>query len=239
MAHLSQDKNLLEAFINNQDIHKSTASEVFDVPFKEVTSEQHRRAGESFGLIYGMSAFGLSKQLDIPRYEAQEYIDTYFERYPNVQNYMEQTRKKAAEHGYVETLLGRRLHLNDINASNRMRREAAERIPKVILEHHGLSKLQNAYIDKLPEMIHLQTQRVHTNYHQAVTATGRLSSGDPNLQNIPIRSAEGRRIRNAFIAPKGYKILAADYSQVELRIMAPQDKNVMKLKNISIWYVLF
>lgn len=128
MAHLSQDKNLLDAFINNQDIHKATASEVFDVPFDDVTSEQRRRAkAVNFGLIYGMSAFGLSKQLDIPIPDAQKYMDTYFERYPGVLNYMERTRQKAAEHGYVETLLGRRLYLNDIKASNRMRREAAER----------------------------------------------------------------------------------------------------------------
>ncbi len=93
-------------------------------------------------------------------------------------------------------------------------------LPKTILEYRGLSKLKSTYTDKLPEMIARQTGRVHTSYHQAVAATGRLSSSDPNLQNIPIRNEEGRRIRKAFIAPKGYKLLAADYSQVELRIMA-------------------
>ncbi len=93
-------------------------------------------------------------------------------------------------------------------------------LPKVIIEHRGLSKLKSTYTDKLPGMVNPDTGRIHTSYHQAVTATGRLSSSDPNLQNIPARTAEGRRIRQAFVAPPGYKILAADYSQIELRIMA-------------------
>ena len=93
-------------------------------------------------------------------------------------------------------------------------------LPKVIMEYRGLSKLKSTYTDKLPQMIDPATGRVHTSYHQAVTATGRLSSTDPNLQNIPVRTEEGRRVRQAFIAKPGYKILAADYSQIELRIMA-------------------
>ena len=128
MAHLSQDEGLLKAFAEGKDIHRATASEVFNVDFDSVTQEQRRRAkAVNFGLIYGMSAFGLAKQLDIPRNEAQTYIDTYFSRYPGVLQYMEDTRAKAAEQGYVSTLFGRRLYLPEINARNGMRRQAAER----------------------------------------------------------------------------------------------------------------
>ncbi len=128
MAHLSQDQGLLTAFAEGKDIHKATAAEVFDVDFDEVTAEQRRRAkAVNFGLIYGMSAFGLAKQLDIPRNEAQSYIDTYFKRYPGVLKYMEETRAIAAEQGYVSTLNGRRLYLPAINDRNAMRRQAAER----------------------------------------------------------------------------------------------------------------
>lgn len=128
MAHLSQDEGLLTAFAEGKDIHKATAAEVFGVHFEEVTTEQRRRAkAVNFGLIYGMSAFGLAKQLDIPRNEAQTYIDTYFARYPGVLKYMEETRAIAAELGYVSTLFGRRLYLPEINDRNAMRRQAAER----------------------------------------------------------------------------------------------------------------
>ena len=128
MAHLSGDKGLLEAFAEGADIHRATAAEVFEVPAQEVSDEQRRRAKAiNFGLIYGMSAFGLAKQLDIPRADAQTYIDRYFARYPGVLAYMENTRKQAADKGYVETLFGRRLYLPEINSRNAMQRQAAER----------------------------------------------------------------------------------------------------------------
>ncbi|KZN40020.1 DNA polymerase I [Pseudoalteromonas luteoviolacea] len=128
MAHLSQDRGLLSAFAEGKDVHSATASEVFSVPLDEVTSDMRRKAkAVNFGLIYGMSAFGLSRQLDIPRNEAQHYMDKYFERFPGVLEYMENTREKAAEQGYVETLFGRRLYLPDIKARNGARRKAAER----------------------------------------------------------------------------------------------------------------
>ena len=128
MAHLSQDAGLLKAFAEGKDVHSATASEVFGVPLEEVTSDMRRKAkAVNFGLIYGMSAFGLARQLDIPRNEAQHYMDKYFERFPAVLEYMERTREEAAEKGYVETLFGRRLHLPDIKARNGARRKAAER----------------------------------------------------------------------------------------------------------------
>ena len=128
MAHLSQDEGLLTAFAEGKDIHKATAAEVFGVPLEEVTNDQRRSAKAiNFGLIYGMSAFGLARQLGIARGQAQRYMDLYFERYPGVLRYMENTRLQASEQGYVETLEGRRLYLADIKSSNGMRRKAAER----------------------------------------------------------------------------------------------------------------
>ncbi len=128
MAHLSADEGLQKAFSEGLDVHKATAAEVFEVPLDSVTADQRRSAKAiNFGLIYGMSAFGLAKQLNVGRYEAQQYIDVYFERYPGVQRYMDETRVEAADNGYVETLNGRRLYLPEINARNGMRRQAAER----------------------------------------------------------------------------------------------------------------
>lgn len=128
MAHLSGDEALLKAFEQNLDIHKTTASEVFSTPFDQVTTDQRRAAkAVNFGLIYGMSAFGLARQLGIARGEAQSYIDKYFERFPGVLTYMETTRANAEDKGYVETLYGRRLYLPDITARNVPRRKAAER----------------------------------------------------------------------------------------------------------------
>ncbi|MDB4542676.1 DNA polymerase I [bacterium] len=128
MAHLSQDPGLLLAFNEGQDVHKVTASEVFEVDVEEVSGDQRRKAKAiNFGLIYGMSAFGLAKQLHLGRNEAQQYIERYFERYPGVADYMDRTRALAKDQGYVETLFGRRLYLPEINARNKMRVQAAER----------------------------------------------------------------------------------------------------------------
>ena len=129
MAHLSKDSGLLEAFNQGEDVHAKTASEVFDVSLEEVTPDLRRNAKAiNFGLIYGISAFGLGKQLGINRNLAAEYMAMYFEKYPNVKTYMEKTKDDAREAGYIETLFGRRLYLRDINANNAIRRQASERI---------------------------------------------------------------------------------------------------------------
>ncbi|MGB2154745.1 MAG: DNA polymerase I [Porticoccaceae bacterium] len=128
MAHLSEDPSLLKAFAEGQDIHRATAAEVFAVTTEQVTADMRRNAKAiNFGLIYGMSAFGLARQLNIGRKQAAEYIELYFQRYPGVQNYMNNIRHTAAEQGYVETAFGRRLYLPEINSRNGMRRQAAER----------------------------------------------------------------------------------------------------------------
>jgi len=128
MAHLSQDPALLQAFANQQDIHRTTAADVFGVEFSAVSDEQRRHAKAiNFGLIYGMSAFGLAKQLNVDQHIAQAYIKQYFARYPGVEKYMEDTRQQAREQGYVETVCGRRLYVPDINSSQALRRRAAER----------------------------------------------------------------------------------------------------------------
>jgi DNA polymerase-1 len=128
MAHLSQDDGLLAAFADDQDIHQATAAEVFGVEREEVTDSERRSAKAiNFGLIYGMSAFGLARQLGIERSAAQEYIDLYFERYPGVKRYMNETRDSARERGFVSTVLGRRLYLPEITSRNHQQRQYAER----------------------------------------------------------------------------------------------------------------
>jgi DNA polymerase-1 len=128
MAHLSGDETLLKAFADGIDVHRATAAEVFGVALDAVEPDQRRAAKAiNFGLIYGMSAFGLAKQLNIGRYEAQDYINTYFARYPGVKTYMDETREQAHDKGYVETVFGRRLYLPEINSRNGQRRQYAER----------------------------------------------------------------------------------------------------------------
>lgn len=165
MAHLSEDKRLCSAFANGDDIHAATAAEIFGVKLEEVTEEQRRRAkAVNFGLIYGMSAFGLSKQIGVERAVAEHYIKIYFERYPGVLDYMERTRKSARALGYVETLFGRRLYLPDIMSRNGLKRKAAERMAinapmqgtaadliKLAMIH--LNKWQQAFKEKEVTMI--------------------------------------------------------------------------------------
>jgi DNA polymerase-1 len=128
MAHLSGDAALLRAFAEDRDIHQATAAEVFDVPLGAVGADQRRSAKAiNFGLIYGMSAFGLARQLGIGRGDAQKYVDLYFERYPGVKRYMDETRRQAREMGYVETVFGRRLYLPEIQSRNQALRQYAER----------------------------------------------------------------------------------------------------------------
>ena len=128
MAHLSGDASLIAAFEADRDVHQATAAEVFGVPLSEVSTDQRRSAKAiNFGLIYGMSAFGLARQLGIGRNEAQQYVDLYFERYPGVKAYMDRTREGARETGYVETVFGRRLYLPEIRSRNRALQQYAER----------------------------------------------------------------------------------------------------------------
>ena len=128
MAHLSQDEALLDAFIHGQDVHRRTAAEVLGIALEDVTNDQRRQAkAVNFGLLYGMSEFGLIRQLGFTRQESQDYIKQYFHRYPGIYDYMQRTRQVALEQGFVETLLGRRLYTPDIDARNMMVRKAAER----------------------------------------------------------------------------------------------------------------
>jgi DNA polymerase-1 len=128
MAHLSGDESLLKAFAEDRDIHQATAAEVFGMPLGQVTAEQRRSAKAiNFGLIYGMSAFGLARQLGIGRGDAQKYVDLYFDRYPGVKRYMDETRQAARETGFVETVFGRRLYLPEIQSRNAALRQYAER----------------------------------------------------------------------------------------------------------------
>ena len=187
MAHLSDDPGLVKAFSEGKDVHKATAAEIFAVPLDEVTSDQRRSAkAVNFGLIYGMSAFGLAKQLNVPRHTAQAYMDKYFERYPNVSQYMEDTRQQATEKGYVETLFGRRLYLPDIKAKNAMRKKAAERaainapmqgtaadiIKKAMLAVDDWIQAQNDPRIKMTMQVHDELIfEIHQDIVEATTAT--------------------------------------------------------------------
>lgn len=201
MAHLSQDEGLIHAFKNGLDIHKATAAEVFGGSVDEV-SDDHRRSAKAinFGLIYGMSAFGLAKQLNISRGDAQDYIGRYFDRYPGVKVYMDRTRELAAEQGYVETIFGRRLYLPEIKASNFQRRQAAERtainapmqgtaadiIKKAMIAVHGWLKSSNLDT-RMTMQVHdeLVLEVPEANVQQVASGVEKLMSGAVEL-SIPL-----------------------------------------------------
>jgi len=201
MAHLSQDEGLIHAFKNGLDIHKATAAEVFGGSVEEV-SDDHRRSAKAinFGLIYGMSAFGLSRQLNISRGDAQDYINLYFDRYPGVKEYMDRTRELAAEQGYVETIFGRRLYLPEIRASNFQRRQAAERtainapmqgtaadiIKKAMITVHGW--LASSNLDtRMTMQVHdeLVLEVPESNIQEVAAGVEKLMSGAAEL-SIPL-----------------------------------------------------
>ncbi|MDA0272004.1 MAG: DNA polymerase I [Proteobacteria bacterium] len=201
MAHLSQDEGLIHAFKNGLDIHKATAAEVFGGSVDEV-SDDHRRSAKAinFGLIYGMSAFGLSRQLNISRGDAQDYINLYFDRYPGVKEYMDRTRELAAEQGYVETIFGRRLYLPEIRASNFQRRQAAERtainapmqgtaadiIKKAMITVHGW--LASSNLDtRMTMQVHdeLVLEVPESNIQEVAAGVEKLMSGAAEL-SIPL-----------------------------------------------------
>ncbi len=196
MAHLSKDKGLLEAFNNNEDIHKKTASEVFAIKPDEVSKEQRRAAKAiNFGLIYGMSPFGLAKQLGIRRNEAKEYVDRYFEHYPDVKNYMEKTREQAREQGYVETVFGRRLYLPEINARNAARRQYAERTAiNAPMQGTAADIIKRAMID-----IEVWLNKEHPDVKLIMQVhdelvfevpEGKVETLEPEIRNIMTRAAE-------------------------------------------------
>ncbi|MEE8233453.1 MAG: DNA polymerase I [Gammaproteobacteria bacterium] len=196
MAHLSKDKGLLEAFSHNEDIHKKTAAEVFAIKPDEVSEEQRRAAKAiNFGLIYGMSPFGLAKQLGIRRNEAKEYVDRYFEHYPDVKNYMEITREQAREQGYVETVFGRRLYLPEINARNAARRQYAERTAiNAPMQGTAADIIKRAMID-----IEVWLNKEHPDVKLIMQVhdelvfevpEGKVETLEPEIRNIMTRAAE-------------------------------------------------
>lgn len=196
MAHLSKDKGLLEAFSHNEDIHRKTAAEVFATKLNEVSKEQRRAAKAiNFGLIYGMSPFGLAKQLGIRRNEAKEYVDRYFEHYPDVKNYMEKTREQAREQGYVETVFGRRLYLPEINARNAARRQYAERTAiNAPMQGTAADIIKRAMID-----IEVWLNKEHPDVKLIMQVhdelvfevpEGKVETLEPEIRNIMTRAAE-------------------------------------------------
>ena len=186
-----------------------------EMPLVDVMSRLERNGAKVDGTLLGKQSLEIGERLTELERQAHEMAGEPF---------------NLASPKQLQALLFEKLGLPVIKKTPKGQPSTAEEVlqelaldyplPKLLIEHRGLSKLKSTYTDKLPQMINPETGRIHTSYHQAVTATGRLSSSDPNLQNIPIRTEEGRRVRQAFVAPQGYKLIAADYSQIELRIMA-------------------
>ena len=194
MAHLSGDEGLLEAFAANLDIHRATAAEVFDTPFDDVTSLQRRNAKAiNFGLIYGMSAYGLSRQLDIEPSAAKNYMDIYFSRYPGVAEYMDKTRERAKKQGYVETLLGRRLYLPDINATRVPVRKAAERAAiNAPMQGTAADIIKQAMID-----VNAWLSRQHPDVFMIMQVHDELVFEVPKNKNDEIQEGINQRMMNA------------------------------------------
>ena len=217
MAHLSQDPGLLRAFAEGLDIHVATASDIFKTPLHEVTQEQRRRAkAVNFGLIYGMSAFGLAKQLQVERHVAEHYINSYFERYPGVLLYMERSRAQAHEHGYVETIFGRRLYLPEINAKSIMRQKAAERTAiNAPLQGTAADIIKKAML----EVAKWQNQSLHSRLNQAGECT---TTHENPFNNISLPSIKDPRD-------------TSNANPVEaLMIMQVHDELVFEVKNSAI-----
>ncbi|OUR65510.1 DNA polymerase I [Methylophaga sp. 42_25_T18] len=196
MAHLSQDPGLLKAFAAGEDIHRHTAAEIFGVELEQVSTDQRRSAKAiNFGLIYGMSAHGLSKQLGIERHQAADYMTTYFERYPGVKSYMNDTRDQAKLDGYVETLFGRRLHLPEINSSNGMRRQYAERTAiNAPMQGTAADIIKQAMIDIHAWLIESNSKiRMIMQVHDELVfevPTGQIEAAKTKIENYMMQAAK-------------------------------------------------
>ena len=294
LASISEDKHMIEAFKEGQDIHKQAASKVFKTPIDEVTKEQRSNAkAVNFGIVYGISDFGLGEQLSIGRKKAKQYIEEYLEQYSGIKHFMEEITEQAKEQGYVETLFknidmptvevlaemqwnGMYLDVDELNKYGDQLKERLEiltkeiyelcgeefninstkqlgemlfeklKLPVVkktksgystdvdvleklveehpviekILEYRQLMKLNSTYVEGMKPYINPKTKRIHSFFHQTITATGRISSTEPNLQNIPTRFELGKQLRKVFKPAENYIYIDADYSQIELRVLA-------------------
>ena len=243
MAHLSGDKGLLKAFREGVDVHRATAGEVFGASYDEVDNDQRRAAKAiNFGLMYGMSAFGLSKQLHIDRSEAQAYMDTYFDRYPGVRAFMDGTREQAREQGYVETLFGRRLYLPDIKAGNMQRRQGAERAAiNAPMQGTAADIIKRAMIRVdawlQAEQPGLELAR-RIFWGHALTVTGRLRGhvGYTQRANSPFQglAADGNKLALFRLLRAGYQVCGFVHDEMLILIPhgADYDRAVQQVQQI-------